>query len=42
MGAGPIMGYPLVDIKVTLESAKLDESDSSDVAFKIAASMAYA
>ncbi len=40
MGAGPIMGYPLVDVKVTLESAKLDESDSSDVAFKIAASMA--
>ncbi len=40
MGAGPIMGYPMVDLRVKLIDAKFDESDSSDVAFKIAASMA--
>ncbi len=40
MSAGPTMGYPLVDIKVRLDSAQFDPADSSDVAFKIAASMA--
>lgn len=40
MGAGPVMGYPLVDVHVVLEDAKFDVSESSDVAFKIASSMA--
>jgi elongation factor G len=40
MGAGPVMGYPLVDVHVVLEDAKVDVSESSDVAFKIASSMA--
>ncbi len=40
MSAGPLMGYPLVDVKVILESARFDINESSDVAFKIAASMA--
>jgi elongation factor G len=39
MGAGPLMGYPLVDVHVVLEDAKFDVQESSDVAFKIAASM---
>ncbi|MFM8473978.1 MAG: elongation factor G, partial [Candidatus Kapaibacterium sp.] len=40
MGAGPVMGYPLVDVHVVLEDARYDVSESSDVAFKIASSMA--
>lgn len=37
---GILAGYPLVDIKVTLYDGTFHEVDSSDFAFKIAASMA--
>lgn len=37
---GVIAGYPLVDTKVTLYDGSFHEVDSSEVAFKIAASMA--
>ncbi|RYZ62422.1 MAG: elongation factor G, partial [Proteobacteria bacterium] len=41
MQGGIIVGYPAIDIEVTLESALLHETDSNEVAFKIAASMAF-
>jgi len=37
---GVIAGYPLVDIKVTLYDGSFHDVDSSEVAFKVAASMA--
>jgi elongation factor G len=37
---GPLAGYPMVDIKVTLLDGSYHEVDSSELAFKIAASMA--
>ena len=37
---GPLAGYPIVDIKVTLYDGSFHEVDSSDLAFKIAGSMA--
>jgi elongation factor G len=40
MAKGVIAGYPMVDIKVTLYDGSYHEVDSSEVAFKIAASMA--
>lgn len=36
---GPLAGYPLIDIKATLYDGSYHEVDSSDMAFKIAASM---
>lgn len=36
---GPLAGYPLIDIKATLFDGSYHEVDSSDMAFKIAASM---
>jgi elongation factor G len=39
--AGVIAGYPVVDIKVTLYDGSYHEVDSSEAAFKIAASMAF-
>jgi elongation factor G len=38
--SGPLAGYPIVDIKVTLYDGSFHEVDSSDLAFKIAGSMA--
>jgi elongation factor G len=38
--AGPLAGYSLVDIKVTLLDGSYHEVDSSELAFKIAGSMA--
>ncbi|MBU0687131.1 MAG: elongation factor G [Candidatus Margulisbacteria bacterium] len=38
---GVISGYPVVDIKVTLYDGTFHEVDSSDLAFKIAASMGF-
>lgn len=39
-GNGVIAGYPVVDIKVTLYDGSFHEVDSSEMAFKIAGSMA--
>ncbi len=38
---GALLGYPVVDTKVTLYDGSYHDVDSSDVAFKIAASMAF-
>jgi len=39
--SGILAGYPLVDLKVTLLGGSFDEQDSEEIAFKIAASMAF-
>ncbi|MEA3459725.1 MAG: elongation factor G [Chloroflexota bacterium] len=41
MESGVLAGYPLVDIKVALVDGSYHEVDSSDLAFKIAASKAF-
>jgi elongation factor G len=41
MDSGPKAGYPMVDVKVTVVDGKYHEVDSSEVAFKIAANMAF-
>lgn len=41
MEAGVLAGYPVVDIKVTLYDGSYHEVDSSEMAFKIAGSMAF-
>ncbi|MCF6463370.1 elongation factor G [Clostridium sp. Cult1] len=41
MQSGIIGGYPVVDIKVTLYDGSYHEVDSSEMAFKIAGSMAF-
>ncbi|NLW64989.1 MAG: elongation factor G [Clostridiales bacterium] len=41
MQAGVLAGYPVVDIKVTLIDGSYHEVDSSEMAFKIAGSMAF-
>ena len=40
MESGPLIGHPVVDIKVTLEDGSYHEVDSSELAFKVAGSMA--
>ncbi|MDO8750254.1 MAG: elongation factor G [Dehalococcoidia bacterium] len=39
MEAGVVAGYPVIDVKVTLVDGSYHEVDSSDMAFRIAASM---
>ena len=39
--AGPLAGFPVLDVKVTLFDGSFHEVDSNDVAFKIAGSMAF-
>ncbi|WMY97359.1 MAG: elongation factor G [Arsenophonus sp.] len=38
---GVLAGYPIIDIKVTLYDGSYHEVDSSEIAFKIAASLAF-
>jgi elongation factor G len=39
--AGVLAGYPVIDVKVTLVDGSWHEVDSSDLAFKVAGSMAF-
>ena len=41
MNAGVLAGFPVVDVKVTLYDGSYHEVDSSEMAFKIAGSMAF-
>lgn len=41
MLGGVLLGYQMVDVKVRLVSGSVDESDSTELAFKIAASIAF-
>ncbi|HDY73012.1 MAG TPA: elongation factor G [Candidatus Jorgensenbacteria bacterium] len=41
MGRGIVAGYPITDLKVILYDGSYHEVDSSDIAFKVAGSMAF-
>ncbi len=41
LGRGILAGYPVVDVEVTVDDGSYHEVDSSEAAFKIAASMAF-
>jgi len=41
MEAGPLLGVPVMDIKVTVKDGSSNPVDSNEVAYKIAASMAF-
>jgi elongation factor G len=41
MQSGPLAGYPMVDLKVTLYDGSHHEVDSSELAFKIAGSLGF-
>jgi elongation factor G len=41
MATGPLAGYPIEDVKVALLDGSYHEVDSSEMAFKVAGSMAF-
>ncbi len=41
MGSGPVGGYPIIDVKVALVDGSYHEVDSTDVAFRVAAGIAF-
>lgn len=41
LAAGALAGYPVVDVKATLYDGSYHDVDSSEIAFKVAASMAF-
>ncbi len=41
MESGAIAGYPVIKVKAVLENATFDENDSTAMAYKVAASMAF-
>jgi elongation factor G len=41
MGSGPVGGYPIIDVKVSLVDGSYHEVDSTDLAFQVAAGIAF-